>query len=445
MTAELSHPVSIAVKKKLAVLGVPVSSSILVGVSGGVDSMALLVVLSKLGYSVTAAHVNFNLRDVESLNDALFVKQWCEEQGISHYELSQDTKAYVARSGTNVQTAARNIRYDWWELLAQTHKFDYVATAHHLDDSVETVFINLLRGTGLKGLRGIPHRRSFYIRPLLECTRKEIESFAAQYSIPFKTDSSNHSDAYQRNKLRHHVIPMLDEMTPGFYSTMKHFLQRINLEWEAWNEAFHQWTLKHLLPQQDGFQIECPPHSAPFLLRWLEDKGLPWNLAHDFIMSSMADSGQVLNYENYRLSRITNGYYFEEVQPSINHILKKPGHYSFGNFTLDIEEVPGDQFIADQSPLIEYVNPKVIQWPLHIRNVAAGDSFHPFGMSGKTKKIQDLMVDHKLEMFEKERLLLLINADHIIWVMGIRLDERARVTKDENTIFKLTYGLVDVT
>ena len=440
MTSELAHPVSTAVRKNLAALAVPASSTILVGVSGGVDSMVLLVVLHKLGYSVSAGHVNFNLREADSHNDALFVKQWCAEQGISHYELSQDTKAYLASSGTNVQTAARNIRYEWWELLVQTHKFDFVATAHHLDDTIETVFLNLLRGTGLKGLRGIPHQREFYIRPLLECTRKEIESYASLYSIPFKTDISNQSDAYQRNKLRHHLIPMLDEMTPGFYSTMKHSLQRINFEWEAWDGAFQQWIHNHLQPQQDGFHIECPPNTAPFLIRWLEDKGLPWNLTYDFIMSSMADSGQVLNYENYRLSRITNGFYFEEVQPSINHVLHKPGHYSFGNFTLDIEEVPGDQFMPDQSPLVEYVNSKVIQWPLHIRNVVAGDSFQPLGMSGKSKKIQDLMVDHKLEMFEKERLLLLTNGEHIIWVMGIRLDERARVTETENTIYKITYG-----
>lgn len=438
MNAELSHPVTIAVKKNLATLGVPVSSRLLVGVSGGVDSMVLLVVLHKLGYAVSAAHVNFNLRGVESHNDALFVKHWCQEQGISHFELSQDTKAYVAQTETNVQTAARNIRYEWWELLVQTHQFDFVATAHHLDDTIETVFLNLLRGTGLKGLRGIPHRREFFIRPLLECTRKEIESFAEQFSIPFKTDVSNHSDAYQRNKLRHHLIPMLEEMTSGFHATMKHSLQRINLEWEAWDEAFHQWTLKCIQPQQDGFHIESSPHTAPFLLRWLEDKGIPWNLTYDFIMSSMADSGQMLNYENYRLSRITNGYFFEEVQPVINLVLTKPGHYSFGNFSLDIEEIPGTQFIPDQSPLIEYVNSSVVQWPLHIRNVIPGDSFQPLGMAGKTKKIQDLMVDQKLEMFEKERLMLLVNQDHIIWVMGIRLDERARVSEGEKSIYKFT-------
>ncbi len=439
MNIDLSHPVSIAVKKNLAILGVPVSAKILVGVSGGVDSMVLLFVLHKLGHNVSAAHVNFNLRGVESDNDALFVKHWCQEQGIPHYELSQDTKAYVTTSDTNVQTAARNIRYEWWELLVQTHQFDFVATAHHLDDTIETVFLNLLRGTGLKGLRGIPHRRDFFIRPLLESTRKEIESFAEQFSIPFKTDASNHADAYQRNKLRHHLIPMLEEMTSGFHATMKHSLLRINLEWEAWDEAFSQWTLKHILPQLDGFQIECPLHAEPFLLRWLEDKGLPWNLTFDFIMSSMADSGQVINYENFRLSRITNGYYFEEVQPTINLVLHKPGYYSFGNFTLDIKEIPGNQFSPEQDPMIEFVSSKVVQWPLHIRNVATGDSFQPFGMSGKTKKIQDLMVDQKLEMFEKERLLLLTNTEHIIWVMGMRLDERARVDGQETSIYKITY------
>ena len=440
MSPELSHPVSLAAKKNLAALGIKMTSKLLVGVSGGMDSMVLLDVLHKLGYQVSAAHVNFNLRGVESHNDALFVKQWCQEQGISHYELSQDTKAYVARTDTNVQTAARNIRYEWWEHLVHIHQFDYVATAHHLDDSIETVFLNLFRGTGLKGLRGIPQQRDFYIRPLLECTRKEIESFAVQFSVPFNTDASNHSDAYQRNKLRHHVIPMLEEMTHGFHATMKHSLHRINVEWEAWDEAFRQWTHEHIKPHMDGFHIGCPPNTSPFLLRWLEDKGLPWNLSYDFVMSSMPDSGQVLNYENYRLSRSTTGFYFEEVQSATSLVLHKPGRYSFGNFTLDIEQVTHHEFIQDKNPMTEYVNPNVMTWPLHIRNVAAGDTFQPLGMGGKSKKIQDLMVDHKLEMFEKERLFLLTNADHIIWVIGLRLDERARVSGGDNPLYRLTYG-----
>ena len=439
MASELSHPVTTNVKKSLTALGVQVSSRLLVGVSGGVDSMVLLVVLHKLGYPVSAAHVNFNLRGVESHNDALFVKQWCEDQGISHYELSQDTRAYVSKNDTNVQTAARNIRYEWWDLLVQTHRFDFVATAHHLDDTIETVFLNLLRGTGLKGLRGIPHRRDFYIRPLLECTRKEIESFASQFSIPYRTDISNQTDAYQRNKLRHHLIPILEELTPGFHATMKHSLQRINTEWEAWDHAFLQWTYEKINPQSDGFSIKCMPHEAPFLLRWLEEKGFPWNLSHDFVMANSLDSGQVLNYNNYRLSRIKDGFYFEEIQPAIQLVLNKPGKYSLGNFTIDILEVPAREFAPDQNPMTEYVSSKVIRWPLHIRNVAVGDNFQPLGMSGKTKKIQDLMVDHKLEMYQKERLYLLTNAVHIIWVVGIRLDERARVSLDDEKIFRLTF------
>ena len=439
MTSELLHPVSVAVKKSLAILGIPVTARILVGVSGGVDSMVLLVVLHKLGFTVSAAHVNFNQRGVESHNDALFVKHWCQEQGISHYELSQDTKAYVARTDSNVQTAARNIRYEWWELLVQSHQFDYVATAHHLDDAIETLFLNLLRGTGLKGLRGIPHQREFYIRPLLECTRKEIEAFADQYSIPFKTDTSNHSDTYQRNKLRHHLIPLLEEMSPGFHATMKHSLHRINAEWEAWDITFHQWADDHIKRHSDGFHIACTPQASPFLLRWLEDKGLPWNLTYDYVTSSNPDTGQWLNYENYRLSRIKDGYYFEEVQPSINVVLHKPGQYSVGNIKLAIEKVLPGEFTRDENPLMEYISGRVVQWPLHIRNIAPGDSFQPLGMSGKTKKIQDLMVDHKLEMFEKERLLLLTNETHVIWVIGIRLDERARVNEGDSTIYRLTY------
>ena len=439
MSLALTHPVSLSIKRNLALLHVPTDASILIGVSGGVDSMVLLYVLHKLGYAVSAAHVNFNLRGTESHNDALFVKQWCQEQGISHYELSQDTKAYIATNDTNVQTAARSIRYEWWEFLVHTHQFDFVATAHQLDDAIETVFLNLLRGTGLKGLRGIPHRRDFYIRPMLDCSRKEIEAFALHFGIPYRTDSSNLADDYQRNRIRHQLMPVLEDLAPGFHASIKHSLHRINSEWEAWDSSFQNWIDHHIRFQSDGFTIECHSSEFPFLLRWLEEKGIPWNLSADFVNADKPSTGQVLNYENYRLSRTAQGYYLEEIQPAIDLVLHKPGHYAFGNFSLHIEMVSGDQFLTSPDPYAEFVSSDVIRWPLHIRHVRDGDSFQPIGMSGKTKKIQDLMVDLKLEMFEKERLLLLTNADHILWVIGIRLDERAKVKSGEEEIYSLKY------
>ncbi len=403
------------------------------------DSMVLLHILKTSGYNVSAAHVNFNLRDAESMNDALFVGKWCQDQGIPYHELSKDTKTYAKENNLNTQSAARNIRYEWWEYLMKTHPFDYVATAHHLDDNIETVFLNLFRGTGLKGLRGIPPKRDFYIRPLLEISRSAIASFASAFDIPYRMDESNISDQYQRNRLRHHLIPMLEEMYPGLHSSMNHSLHRINTEWEAWDHAYQKWISSGITTYMDGYLIEHQENQLSFALRWLEEKGIPWMLANDFLTALKADSGQVLQYNNNRLSRTTKGFFLEETQPFIKINLHRPGQYAFGNFTLRIEETDVEEFVPSTDPEIEYINQDVISWPLQLRNIEAGDYFQPLGMAGKSKKLQDLMVDLKLEMFEKERLLLLTNHDHILWVVGLRLDERAKVSPDQKKIYRLQY------
>ena len=440
MSVELTHPVSNAVRKALPLLGVTKASKILVGASGGLDSMVLLYILHQSGYTVSAAHINFNLREDESVNDALFVRNWCLDQDIPFIELSKDTRSYAEANNLNTQTAARNIRYEWWEYLVHTHQFDFVATAHHLDDTIETVFMNLFRGTGMKGLRGIPPARDFYIRPMLDCSRSAIESFAKSFDIPFRTDASNLTDHYQRNKLRHHLIPMLEEFYPGLHTSMRHTLHRINLEWEAWDYAYSEWEVSSIQKYADGFIIQYISAHLPFCLRWLEEKGFPWMLSYDFLSSTKADSNHVLQYEQYKLSRTENGFYLEETRPELQFVLPKPGKYTFGNFAFTIDQVSPDAFMPDQDPWTEYVSGEALQWPLTIRNIRPGDDFQPLGMQGRTKKLQDLMVDRKLELFEKERVLLLTTGESIVWVIGIRLDERARVTADSNLVYRLTYS-----
>lgn len=439
MSGELSHSVSNVIRKSLPLLGVTKASKILVGVSGGMDSMVLLYILHKSGYAVSAGHVNFNLREGESINDALFVRNWCLDQDIPYVELSKDTKAFAKANRLNTQTAARTIRYEWWEYLVRTQQFDFVATAHHLDDTIETIFLNLFRGTGLKGLRGIPPARDFYIRPLLECSRAEITSYAEAFQIPYRTDESNLTDHYQRNKLRHHLIPLLEELNPGFHSSMKHTLHRINIEWLAWEQSYEEWQAASIQRLGDGSLIEGERSKWPFILRWLEERGFPWSLAYDFLASPKADSGHILEYEGYRLSRTEKGYFLEETQPGLHIILHKPGTYTFGNFRFSIDPIPAESFTKGKDQWTEYVSESCIRWPLSLRNFKAGDHFQPFGMQGRSKKVQDLMVDHKLEHYEKERLLLVTNEDHIIWVIGLRLDERGKVTPTDKIIYRLTY------
>lgn len=436
MQGDTPHPLIAGVRRNLNQMGIPAGAPILAGVSGGLDSMSLLFILHQLGYAVTAAHVNFNLRGSASINDALFIKQWCLDQNIPYLELSTDTKAYAAEMHVNTQTAARQIRYAWWEQVASDQSLDYIATAHHLDDSLETLFLNLLRGTGIKGMLGIPARRDKYIRPLLDCTRQQIEAFALAYSIPYRTDESNQEDTYQRNKLRHHLIPLLKDLNPDFYAVMEHNLHRMRIEWESWEEAYGLWQEQNVKPHQDGFQIQEHTQKG-FFLRWLEERGFPWQLSFDYLSSVGKDKHHVLQHDRYKLSRTHHGYFFEEPQPATQIIIPHPGHYDLGHFSFSILPVEPSSVTFSKDPEVEFINSQAVQWPLHLRSVKPGDHFQPFGMNGKSRKLQDLMVDLKMDHYAKERVMLLCNAHHILWVTGIRLDERARIQTGDTIIYKV--------
>jgi tRNA(Ile)-lysidine synthase len=379
------------------------------------------------------------LRGKESDQDAVFVREWCKQRSIPFYILNKITKTVEAELRINTQTAARKIRYDWWDKLLLKHQFNFICTAHHLDDSIETLLINLFRGSGMKGLRGIPRIRGNYLRPLLDCSRQSIEEYASQNEVPFRTDSSNRTDKYQRNRIRHHLMPILMEMYPGLHSSMRKTISRINTEWESVQFAYDRWLKEKVTEENDGIKIEDSGHTTAFVLRWLEEKGFPWSLASDYILSADHNTGQFLEYDDLRLFRTDFGFFVKNTKASIHLKMHKPGKVDVGDFELYAEPIEHPSAMQYDDPMTVYVHTSVLKWPLTIRNVQPGDVFQPFGMQGKHKKIQDLMVDLKLELYEKQRLLILESEEHIIWVIGKRLDERARVSKDEQNIIRLRF------
>ncbi len=436
----LSSPLILSVQKTLTDLKVSPSHSILVGVSGGADSMVLLSVLMELGYSPTAAHVNFQLRGQASDDDAALVREWCSERNVKYYELASNTKEYAASHHLNVQSAAREIRYDWWKDLIRTGSFDFVATAHHKDDSIETIFLNLLRGTGIKGLTGIPLQRDFFIRPLITVSRAEIESYASSYHVPFRNDSSNDADDYQRNRIRHHLIPLLKELNPNFDSVMSHDMNRIGLEWKAWENAYQSWQQKSITRHDDDYSIKVEQPEHAFLLKWLEEHEFPWNLALDFITSHNADGGKILEYNMYQLSRTAAGFYFKKIEKVSSVIIPEPGSYQIEGKVLTIEMVSLKEFQISTDPWIQFADLENIKWPLTLSTVMPGDHFQPFGMNGQRKKVQDYLVDLKLDQHEKDQVRILKSADHILWLTGMRLDERIKVKPDSKKIYRLKFA-----
>ena len=421
----------------MADLHIPVSSRILIGVSGGADSMVLLKVLHELGYSITAAHVNFQLRGQDSDDDASFVKNWCDSHHIPYLELLADTKEYAATHKLNTQSAAREIRYNWWKTLVDEKNFDHVATAHHHNDRIESFFLNLLRGTGMKGLTSIPVQRDFYIRPLIHVTRSEIEIFAVEQQIPFRTDRSNDSDDYLRNRIRHHLIPTLQELNPNIDSVMAQVFQRNSLEWAAWEFAFHQWEQINVIEKNGSFELKAEKAEHAFLFKWLEERGMPWYLVHDYIMAPQQESGKVLEYEENRLSRTKNGFYFEKIEDIPSILIPAPGTWKINDHDISIELVSIEEFKPSDDPWTEYADLSEINWPLEIRGIQPGDLFQPIGMLGKSKKIQDYLVDLKLEQHEKNNIRILKSKEQVLWIVGKRLDERIKIKPGIKEIYKL--------
>lgn len=428
-----------ATQRTLHTMHIPAGARLLVGVSGGVDSMVLLDVLKQGHCTVTAAHVNFHLRGEESDADAQHVKQWCASQAIPLLVLDVDTKTFAAQHHLSTQVAARQLRYAWWNKLIEQGEFDYVATAHHQDDHIETILINLLRGTGLKGLTGIPMQRDHIIRPFLEVTRVEIEAYADANQIPFRVDSSNEGDHYLRNRIRHHVIPLLQQLVPGFQNRMKHTAQRTALEWKSWERNYKEWQENSIIKADNGYALHLQDGNDAFLLRWLEESGIPWSLAHDYVASAKS-GGSVLHYNDMTLSRTGDGYFLKQHNsPHLAIQIDEPGVYFGRNYSLSMAAVPASDFEASPSGYIEFITPDVVTFPLTLRPVVAGDSFQPLGMHGQSKKLQDLLVDRKVSAHEKEEVLVLANADHIIWVVGYQLDERAKVNTQAGMLYKLTF------
>lgn len=439
MPPSIHDLVLIRTRDTLLEIGVAPASPILCGVSGGLDSMALLHILHQLGYQVTAAHVNFQLRGEASDADARFVEKWCLAHDIPVLVHTVNTKAYARELNLNIQLAAREIRYQWWENLLQQGPYTYVATGHHLDDSIETVWLNLLRGTGVKGIQGIRVRRDQYIRPLSGSSRAELEAYSRSAGIEFRTDESNLGDAYTRNRLRHHLLPIIRELYPDYTARFRHTLQRLRLELSDYQQVYDAWVAQVIKPVQHGFIINMTGQPHSFLLRWLEEKGFPWTLADQYIHASDPVKGKPLVYMGWQLSRTSDGFALEEMAAATSVRIEGPGYYDLGEMSLSIESYSGSPDFQKTPNDTVFIRSDVIQWPLTIRSIEAGDRFQPFGLEGHTRKLQDYLIDLKLEPYEKKKVLVLTNPEHILWVMGYRLDERCRVDQNEQEMYRLMY------
>jgi tRNA(Ile)-lysidine synthase len=405
---------------------------LLLATSGGLDSMVMVDLFHKLSFEIAIAHCNFQLRGVESFEDQNFVQNYAESNEIKLFVTQFDTEAFAKDYKLSTQVAARELRYNWFHELLKTEKFDYVLTAHHADDNLETFLINLVRGTGLDGLTGIPAQNENVIRPLLIFSRQEVEQYAKENNIDWREDSSNALDKYLRNKIRHNLIPILKELNTDFLSSFHKtqvYLQESKTMVEDASIMVYQQVAKESGEDIhfDLNKLQQLPNYKSYLYQWLREFGfLAWEDIYDLVESQ---SGKQVFSNEFRLLKNRD---FLILSP-INIEDKKEEYYIFKDqkeidspLNLSFSKV-ADIGIGSNRAI--FVDEDKLHFPLVLRRWNGGDSFQPFGMEGKSKKVSKIFKDEKLSLIDKENTWLLCSDDIIVWIIGIRQDERFKIGK----------------
>ncbi len=422
---------------------------ILIAISGGLDSVVLTHLLYKLRVNIGLAHVNFQLREEESDKDATFVKNLAGQMEVPVFFKTIDTNTYAKEHKQSTQMAAREIRYSWFDTLLKENNYDYVLTAHHADDAIETFFINLSRSTGLEGLTGIPTQNNKVIRPLLPFSRAEIETYAHANDLTWREDTSNASTKYLRNKIRHELVPVLKEIFPNFQTAfsqtqthlkesqalIKDYISKIKPKvWEERNDKVYL-SLEILREV---------PNTKAVLYEFLKDYGFTeWNVICKLLD---AQTGKQVFSKNYFLLKDRSFL----VLSVIKETDYKPQQVDVGDvFVLEGTNVTPKKYkisVLSESEIKmvkfgdvneAYIDKNKIKLPFIVRKWEKGDYFYPLGMQGK-KKISDFLIDQKIAVFEKEKIQLLCDANNkVVWVIGKRLDNRFKITDNTTEIINI--------
>lgn len=411
---------------------------LLLAISGGIDSMVLLHLFHKLEFDITVAHCNFSLRDAESDADEDFVKSTCEALKIPNYIQKFDTKQFASDYKLSIQLAARKLRYDWFSELLSEQKLDYVLTAHHLDDEIETFLINLTRGTGLEGLTGIPVKNENVIRPLLKFSREQIEVFANENNIKWREDSSNSSNKYLRNKLRHDVVPILKELNPSFMHSFQNTLNNLKQSQTLVDDASRIVYKKVVLEEENQKKIDLSEliqlkNYQAYLYQWLKPLGFTaWNDIYDLVH---AQSGKQVFSEDYLL--LKDRTYLIVTTKNIDNQITYKIEKSDSQVNIPLKlTLSNTGNISNLNSNCIFVDEETISFPLTIRKWQEGDVFYPSGMQGK-KKVSKYFKDEKFSLIDKQNQWLLCSNNEIVWIINHRADQRFLANNNTKNILKL--------
>ena len=417
-------------------------ATVIVGFSGGADSVTLLHFLHTHGYNCIAAHCNFSLRCEESLRDYQFAKDFTKKYNIPFLSVVFNTLQYASEQKLSIEMACRELRYDWFEKLRLQYQAEAIAVAHHQDDSIETFFLNLIRGTGINGLTGIKSRNGYIVRPLLCIGRKEILHYIKSEKLSYMTDSTNQETVYTRNKIRLEIIPLLQSINPAYANCISRTMENLRQTELVYNETISEQIQKLVKKSEEKYTLSIPellslPYPETFLYEWLKKYGFsPLICQQIFLAIKSETSGQIFYSEKYRVIK-DRTFVILSQQPSKDLILTTidkyqkqitaPLHLTFEY----IENHSSFQILPDKN--VAYFDARGLTYPLTIRHWEKGDSFTPFGMNGK-KKISDYFSDHKYSLIEKENAFLLCSGNDIIWLIGERSSNKYRITQETKEI-----------
>lgn len=419
----------------------------LVAVSGGADSVALLLLLRLMNYTVEAVHCNFHLRGEESDRDEQFVRQLCEKNGVKLHLIHFDTKTYAETHQVSLEMAARELRYRYFEQLRQDIGAENVCVAHHRDDAVETLLMNLLRGTGIHGLTGIRPRNGHIVRPMLRVSRQEIEEFLDSIGQPYVTDSTNLVDNVVRNKLRLNVLPLLKDINPKAAENIYKTACRLSEAENVFNTAMESGKTRVCPlgipnPEHGGIiditALQQEPSPEYLLFELLSPLGFSPDSIEQIVARLDGATGREFHSETHELVIDRDRLLVQRRQPLLQELrIPEPGIYVYNERKVRVEQTDNIEISRDAT--VATLDAARVLFPLTVRPVREGDRFQPYGMTG-SRLVSDYLTDLKVSLFDKRRQLVVTDASGVIvWLVGRRTDHRFRITDTTSAILRLSF------
>jgi len=421
------------------------NDKILLAVSGGADSVALTDLIYKFGANFGIAHCNFCLRSSESDEDENFVRNLAQKYKVPFYNIRFDTKNYASTNKLSIEEAARKLRYDWFHEICNQNLFTKIATGHHADDSLETFFINLTSGTGIRGICGIKPVNGIIVRPLLFSFRYEIELYCKNNKLDYRTDKTNFETIFIRNKFRHNIIPKFTEINPNFKSTLLNNIKIFKDVEKIYKAAIEKSKTNCL--QNDGENIkininELQKTEAPetYLFEFINCYGFNSEVCKNIFKSLNSSSGKFFESQTHKLIKDREFLIITTKKSKIidEFIIFKDDITINTPLPFFVEFIKKDNnFMIDKNPKIAFLDIEKLNFPLILRKWKFGDYFFPLGMKNK-KLVSDFLINIKINIIEKENIFVLTSNNEIIWIVGLRIDDRFKLDNNSNNIYKIS-------